>query len=183
MCNTGFSLDEEYMVALLGCILTGSTDPGLQANPTVKRILNRNNKLRARIEKSKAVYVRYTGEPQTVWKPEADRIERIVVKNARGHVYYEFGEPRLDRPVRVWFGPLGSMTAAEREIFENICAPSLWPEVGSRMMTRILARKDLDGAWVNVQDGIYRYALIHEGALIVRTVLYDYLATEVDWNG
>jgi hypothetical protein len=38
-CNEGFSLDEEYLAAFLGCVLTGSTDPERQDNPSVRRIL------------------------------------------------------------------------------------------------------------------------------------------------
>ena len=34
-CNSSFSLDEEYFVALMSCILTGNTDPTLQINKAV----------------------------------------------------------------------------------------------------------------------------------------------------
>lgn len=52
-CNEDFSSDEEYLAAFLGCVLTGTTDPDLQTNERVKRILQRSKGLRARIEGSK----------------------------------------------------------------------------------------------------------------------------------
>jgi hypothetical protein len=36
-CNESFSRDEEYFVALLGCVLSGSTDPQRQSDPRVLR--------------------------------------------------------------------------------------------------------------------------------------------------
>ena len=52
-CNTGFSLDEEYLVAFLGSVMAGFTEPDRQSNPNAARILRRNPKLRTRIERSR----------------------------------------------------------------------------------------------------------------------------------
>ena len=46
----------------------------------------------------------------------------------------------------VWTLPLISMTAAGREEFETASGfgePAPWPEVGSRMMTRVLTGQDM----------------------------------------
>jgi hypothetical protein len=91
-CNAGFSLDEEYLVAFLGSVLAGSTDLERQ-NPNASRILTRNPKLRDRIERSRSEYRTRSGETRVVWAPESDRIDRIILKNARGHAFYEIGEP------------------------------------------------------------------------------------------
>ncbi len=48
-CNEGFSLDEEYFVAFLGCVLSGTTDPERQQDPRVQRTLSRSPALRSRI--------------------------------------------------------------------------------------------------------------------------------------
>jgi len=40
-CNTGFSLDEEYLVTFLSCVLSGSTEPALQINPKIQRALGK----------------------------------------------------------------------------------------------------------------------------------------------
>src|SRR5271154_4070364 len=55
-CNKGFSLDEEYLAAFLGSVLVGTTDPDLQCNPNAARILRRNPRLRARIDRAKTEY-------------------------------------------------------------------------------------------------------------------------------
>jgi hypothetical protein len=36
--------------------------------------------------------------------------------------------------------------------------------------------------WVAVQDGIYRYSVAQRGGLVVRSLLYEYPATEVQWG-
>ena len=38
-------------------------------------------------------------------------------------------------------------------------------------------------AWQEVQEEVYRYAVLPmSGQVLVRTVLYEYLATEVAWS-
>lgn len=181
-CNNGFSLDEEYLAAFLGAVLAGSTDPGRQTNSSAGRILERNASLKARIERAKTEYKMVGGETRLVWTPEQERIKRVVVKNARGHVFFEYGEPMLAEPDLVWAAPLEALTATQRADFENVDIGQGWPEVGSRMMTRVMTGQDLSGAWVIVQDGIYRYAVAQQGTMLVRSVLQDYLATEVYWD-
>ena len=41
---------------------------------------------------------------------------------------------------------------------------------------------DLDEGWVIVQDDVYRYAVAQEDGLLVRSVIRNYLATEVYWS-
>ena len=184
-CNSGFSADEEYLSLFMHCVLAGSTDPEQHADEKIARALQRHKKLRARIERSKTEYPTIGGETRGVWQPEEDRVERVVVKNARGHVLYEWGEPMLTEPEHVWILPLESMTAAEREEFENggtAGEPVPWPEVGSRMMTRALTGQDMRDGWVIVQDGVYRFRVQQCGGRHVRIVLFEYLATEVQWS-
>lgn len=184
-CNNGFSADEEYLHLFLHCVLRGSTDPEQHSDATVARALQRHKKLRARIERSKTEYRTIGGETRCVWEPEEERVERIVVKNARGHVFYEYGEPMLSEPQHVRTVPLTAMPAEVRERFENDgMAGELagWPEVGSRMMTRVLTGQDMRDGWVIVQDGVYRFHLQQRSGIVVRSVLFDYLATEVHWS-
>lgn len=181
-CNAGFALDEEYLAAFLGSVLAGSTDPGSQVHVSAGRILQKNLTLRVRIEKAKLEYRTRDGETRFVWKPEAERINRVILKNARGHAFYEFGEPMLDHPRHVWAWPLKSFTTDQRADFENVDLGAGWPEVGSRMMTRVVTGQDLADGWVIVQDGVYRYAVMQTGLMLVRTVLFEYLATEVYWD-
>ena len=182
-CNEGFSSDEEYVIAFLGCVLAGATDPDQHTNQRVADILRRSPKLRERIERAKSEYKTLGGETRLVWKPEQERVNRIIVKNARGHAFFEYGEPMLDKPASVWSAPLETLTMSQRGQFESIASGGLqgWPEVGSRMLTRVVTGQDLSNGWVIVQDGIYRYSVVQSGRMLVRSVLYEYLATEVHW--
>ena len=49
------------------------------------------------------------------------------------------------------------------------------------MMTRVLTGEDMDSGWVVVQEGTYRYVVQQTGGLRVRSILSEYLATEVQW--
>ena len=80
-------------------------------------------------------------------------------------------------------GSFGIIECGATDGFENIDMGSGWPEVGSRMMTRVLTGQDLLGEWVIVQDGVYRYSVVQQGVMLVRTVLFEYLATETYWTG
>ena len=181
-CNSGFSLDEEYLVAVLGCVLSGSSNPDRQGNPTAEGILRRSPRLKARIERGRTDSPTLFGDTRTVWTAELDRVNRVIVKNARGHAFFEYGEPMLREPAHVWSAPLECLTAQQRADFENIDMGGGWPEVGSRAMTRVMTSQDLVGGWVLVQDGVYRYGVAQQGVTVVRTVLCEYLATEVYWS-
>ena len=183
-CNNGFSADEEYLSLFLHCVLLGSTDPERHTG-RIARALRRHEKLRARIERSKTEYQTIGGEPHSVWKPETQRVERVVAKNARGHAFYEYGEPLTTEPEHVRTLPLVLMTTEGRQEFETgggagKLAP--WPEVGSRMTTRVLTAQDTSHGWIIVQDGVYRFRVEQRGVMLVRSVLFEYLATEVYWS-
>lgn len=181
-CNEGFALDEEYLIAFLGSVLTGSTDPSNQCIPRVGRILKRSAKLRAVIDRSRTQQETLWGETQCDWEPDLERVKRIVVKNARGHAFFEYGEPMLSEPEYVRFAPMEALAPEQRENFENVDAGEMLAEVGSRMLTRMITGQDLSGGWVIVQEGIYRYGIVQQGVMLVRTVLFEYLATEVLWE-
>jgi hypothetical protein len=184
-CNSSFSKDEQYFIAFIQSVLIGSTDPSKHTNSSASRALAESEKLRERIERSKIAYRTHGGDTCLVWKPEVDRINRVILKNARGHAYFEYGEPMRDEPDHIWNYPLEALTTAERRTFEEGSDTdhlAVSPEVGSRMMTRVITGQGLEGPWVVVQDGTYRYSVAQRGGLVVRSVLYEYLATEVQWS-
>ena len=189
-CNSGFSLDEEYLVAFLGSVLSGSTRPNAVRYPTASGILTHNPRLVRRIDRSQIVQSTLWGDTEVLWKPELDRIERVIVKNARGHVLYEIGEPLLEQPSHVRVCPMEAMTARQVDLFENVPHGSGWPEVGSRIMQRALVVHSLGDSqevyfdsWQDVQDDVYRYAVAQvSDGLLVRMVLREYLAAEVLWD-
>lgn len=182
-CNNGFSKDEAYMVACLSAAMSGSTDPGKQIIPSARRILEKSEPLQTAINRSSS-YTTIGGEQRLVWKPDLARIERVVVKNARGHAFFEIGEPMMHKPHSVRIIPLEYMTSEDRAEFENAGSyMGPLPEVGSRMMTRVFTGQDLtDHGWVLVQAGVYRYVAMQTALMTVRSVLYEFLATEVSWG-
>uniref|UniRef100_UPI0031010A66 hypothetical protein n=1 Tax=Neorhizobium sp. EC2-8 TaxID=3129230 RepID=UPI0031010A66 len=183
-CNNGFSRDEQYAVTFLSCVLSGSTDPRHQRNPSAGRALADSAPLRAMIERSKVEYQTLGGDKKIVWRPDTVRLDRVILKNARGHAYFEFGEPMLEPPVHVWSSPLEYLSSSDRADFEELNeggrGASL-PEVGSRMLTRVWTGVNMCAGWIVVQDNTYRYAVQQAGLLRVRSVWAEYLATEVQW--
>ncbi|MBV2182411.1 MAG: hypothetical protein KUL86_14425 [Castellaniella sp.] len=119
-CNSGFSSDEEYLVAFLGTVLCGSTDPERHANPRSAAILRHSPKLRDRIENAKTWRIGASGEKRLCWTPEKTRINRVILKNARGHALFEYGEPMLEEPDEIWTAPLEMMDAMQRAKFEDV---------------------------------------------------------------
>ena len=190
-CNSSFSSDEEYLIAFLGSVLSGSTRPDPVRFPVASGILTHSPRLGNRIDQSQTVHRNFWGDAEVLWEPELDRVERVLVKNACGHALYELGEPMLEQPSHVSVCPIQAMTARQVDQFENVPHGSGWPEVGSRMMQRAFiihrpgdAQEVYFDSWQVVQDGVYRYAVTQgSGGILVRMVLREYLACEVGWNG
>ena len=184
-CNSDFSVDEEYLFLFLRCVLAGTTNPDDHRDARVAGAMKRHVNLRARIERSKTEYKTRGGETRFIWKPETERVRRVVIKNARGHALFEYGEPMLTEPEHVWIGPIGCMTEEERVSFVSGDEGNLagWAgEIGSRTMTRVMTGQDLCDGWVVVQEGVYRFRVDQCGTLRVRSILHEYLATEVYWS-
>ncbi|KZD25510.1 hypothetical protein A4A58_03605 [Tardiphaga robiniae] len=174
---------EAYMVASLSSAISGTTAPEKQIIPSARRILAKSEHLQALIQRSSS-YTTIAGESRLVWKPDIERIQRVVVKNARGHAFYEMGEPMMNDPASVWVGALEHLKGDERDRFESGWdSTGIWPEVGCRMMNRLATGSDLNqNGWVIVQENVYRYLTVQVGLMTVRTVLYNFLATEVVWE-
>src|SRR3546814_13926610 len=81
-CNTGFSLDEQYAVTFISCVLAGSTDPEKQPNASAPRALADSAALRPRIDSSRTQDGNEAGDTRTLWNQDRDRMERGVVENA-----------------------------------------------------------------------------------------------------
>lgn len=81
------------------------------------------------------------------------------------------------------------MTQEELDRFEERPDPGavelgVWPEVGSRMMSRLLIAENevFDEGWLVVQEGRYRYKLNWHAGLDVRIVIREYLACQIIWD-
>lgn len=133
-CNEGFSSDEEYLACLLECVLADTADPDRIERANIARKLRDKPGLRKRLEAARRIE-----DGKALWDVEINRVGKVIVKLARGHVAFEGSEPRLDEPVGVNVLALEEMTQQARQAFEHVAdQPKVWPEVGSRAMSRRL---------------------------------------------
>ena len=191
-CNEGFSKDEQYVVCLLESVLAGSTEPEGIRRASVGRALHRAPALRARIESS---ITRTNG--RIVFGVEEDRVNRVMLKLAKGHAVYELSEIFRGEPAHFWCGPLEAMTPDQYDEFSAPHFPQVFGEVGCRNLQRLTVvhvpsqAEDGDACsvallmndWIEVQQGFYRYQAISDTCgVLIRIVIADYLACEVAWE-
>ncbi len=180
-CNSGFSEDEEYFAAFLASVISGSTEPDPLQFPTASRILARKPRLRSRINTARHVEFTSSGGTVVIWTPELERIERVIVKIASGHLLYELGQAVEFPPTHVDILPRELLSPEQLSQFEHSEGLVGWPEVGSRLMLRLLETGEVgEGGWIEVQSGVYRYAV--DDMPRVRMVFREYLAAEVAWS-
>ncbi|ODT94156.1 MAG: hypothetical protein ABS86_00450 [Sphingobium sp. SCN 64-10] len=184
--NSGFSPDENYLLCVLHAVMAGTLYPDPKTNPEAASILRSNRHVvRALKKRPDGQLLLFDDlQPFTLY-PDPDRVRRVIVKNARGHAYHEIGEPRLEAPDHVAFVPLEQLSAEQREAFESAGQPgelAVWPEVGSRMTVHLLDDQAMVGGWITVEPGRYRYAIHWSGDVTVKSVIWEYLATETRWE-
>jgi hypothetical protein len=177
-CNGGYSLDEEYFACLVECARMGSVEAATR--PRIVRKLRENPNLAARIATARSV----NQSGAISFAVEMKRARNVVLKLARGHLAYEANEILRRAPSHFLIAPMETLDDAARKHFESVPSSSVWPEVGSRAMRRlIIAGKDVvDEGWIEVQSQQYRYFVVAEGAVLVRIVISEYLACEVIWD-
>lgn len=177
-CNRGFSLDEEYFACFLECVMMGTTEPD-RLRQKIQRALRHSPRLREQIATSDHT----DSSGRMVWTPDTRRVEKVVLKLARGHALYELSSAQLETPQSIQCIPLLAMSVDDRENFERAGTGELrgWPEIGSRAFLRAVGvppYADQHGPWIEVQAGRYRYT-VDEG--VVQIVLAEYLACSVEW--
>lgn len=185
-CNSSFSPDENYLLCVLHAVMAGSLYPDPQKHPEAATVL-RSNRHVVRSLKSTPdgqLLLFEDLKPFTLY-PDIEKIRRVVVKNARGHAYHEIGEPLLEAPDHVAFIPLENLSPDQRDAFEAVDTGAnlaVWPEVGSRMTVRLFDEEAMVGGWIPVEAGRYRYSIDWSDAVTVKTVIWEYLATETRWE-
>ena len=182
-CNESFSGDELYFGMFLEAVLSGSTVPKRQRTTSARDRFAHYDRMRERIERGRREYRTTAGETQIVWNPEMAPVHTVIEKNARGHVFYEWGEPALGEARGTAAVPLVSLSEEKRLAFLRGPAPGGlvgWSEIGSRMTERLIAGADMDAwGWIVVQEGRYRYRVEECGdGFRVASILAEYLATE-----
>jgi hypothetical protein len=181
-CNNNFSLDEQYVACLIEAVICGSAHPDDVSRQNIKRILTDTPRLAARLKDSK----RLDESGSLVWDVDTDRVRRVVLKLARGHIAYELNLPKIEEADRVSFAPLFLMSDEQRSEFESPGNNSLelWPEIGSQAF--IHSAKNMPSPesteWTVVQPGRYRYLVSQSDGDFVRLVLSEYLACRVAWH-
>ena len=179
-CNNGFSADEEYVSCLIDCAITGTADPEAVRRDKVRRALSNNRRLRNDLQAARSDI-----DGRIEWQADMARVNRIVVKMARGLTAFELNEPQLDPPDRIDVRPFVLLSPEARETFERGESEdfALWPEVGSRALNRLIIGKDdeyVDG-WLVVQPGRFRYRTDQDDGVTVRMDIGGYLACTVAW--
>lgn len=111
-CNQDFSLDEEYVACLLECTLSGTTDPEHLERLKIGKILNRKPKLRRMLQDAREEI-----GGKVHFSIDRERVERIIVKLAKGHAKYENSEIQLNKPIYVGFSPISFLSESERNSF------------------------------------------------------------------
>ena len=179
-CNNGFSSDEQYLACLIDCVITGSTDPTRCTRPKVARFLAENPALAARIAHSETV----GPNGEQVWRPEIDRVNKVLLKLARGHVAFELSLLQIDEPVSVSHAPVVSVDRESRDQFIQPQQTPFWPEIGSRAFNHVCKSFPPGGCdeWQIVQPGRYQYLVSQADGLFVRMLISDYLLCEVRWD-
>lgn len=177
-CNGGFSLDEQYFACLVECARTGSVEA--VQRPKIRRILKDSPALAARLMQAR----RTADDGEISFSIEDERIKTVILKLARGHAAFELSEPKRGEPSHIMITPLHLLAADARLHFETPPTVSVWPEVGSRAMQRMVVAGDTVSrqGWIDVQEGQYRYLAVTEAAVMIRFVVSDYLGCEVVWG-
>lgn len=179
-CNQDFSLDEEYFACSIECILRGTSNIEQLQRQKIKSALKKRPTLQQRIEKSFTLQ-----DGQLYFKYEQDRFMNVATKLAKGHAKYEISQPQFNDPTSIVMKPLMSMTENEIDNFFASYNLTKLPEVGSRSLQNLLIRVNntVHSHWTTVQDYNYKYSVIDDmGLLIVRIIVWDYLAIEVIWD-
>ena len=114
-CNESFSKDEEYLCVFIVAVISGDVDPDPSLFPSGAASVEHNPGLRERITRAQRHQSTLWAEPEILWQPECERVKNVIVKNARGHVLHELGEPVSDAPSGVGYWPMSRLTGRSAE--------------------------------------------------------------------
>lgn len=127
-CNQTASADEEYVACLLEVAACGPN--GEFERPKIQHILERRPALASRLKEAMTTGGYIAAESQ--------RVRRVAEKIARGLWSYEVGEPSALMVAEVEFGPIAALTRERLDTFLTMSPPTLLPEVGSRLMIKVI---------------------------------------------
>jgi hypothetical protein len=175
-CNKNASLNEEYVACLLEVAACGTVDPAGLRRTKIARTLAAKPRLTARLAASLESNGQYLigGEDST-------RLSAVIEKMARALWVYETSETAGGGGAAVRYAQIAQLSSAQLDSFRTLAPPDILPEVGSRLMFRLLVREAgiAPPCWIEVQPDRFSYA-IETTVPRVKPILGDYLAAEVD---
>lgn len=184
-CNEDFSEDEAYVACLIECAIYGTTNPDKVQREKISRILTEQPFLRARISKAKIE----DNKGNINWQTEVNRIKKIILKLARGHLAYELSIYHFEEPDFFECIPFAVMSDEEILAFNSMpeSQNEILPEMGSRAFLGVFdsMRKKILFDWRDwkiVQEERYRYRIDQDDGERVKFVLSEYLACTVIWD-
>jgi hypothetical protein len=177
-CNRDASLDEEYVACLLEVAKHGTVESESLDRRKVMRILNGKPSITARLSSALE-----SGGQFSINDEDRIRISAVLEKIARSLWAYETAETAARSIASVYFAAIPGLAPDKFEAFIKLEGIEIFPEVGSRMMSRVLISSEgpIPPAWIEVQPGRFIYGVeLLSGGGRVKMVLSDYLAVEVD---
>ena len=174
-CNNQFSLDEEYVACIFECLIQKSCEIEDIKNDRIKKILTRKIKLQNKIRE-----LFFNNNIFQILTKEENRIKNILIKLAKGHYKYEYGEPIFEQPDIINISILENMNKEDSHNFFSNNKQILVPEIGSRNFINIFKNKFYN--WIEVQENIYSYLIFNDkNNFHVRMLIRNYFACEVIW--
>ena len=86
--------DEEYLCVFLVAVISGNAEPDPSLFPAAAASVEHSPGLRERIARAQVHQLPLWGEPEILWIPESDRVNSVIVKNARAGMHYTSSENR-----------------------------------------------------------------------------------------
>jgi hypothetical protein len=110
----------------------------------------------------------------------------VLSKIGRALWAFETAETAMiDKPV-IRYAPIGQLTLRDIQLFRELHGENIFPEVGSRMMMRLMLNEsgEVQNSWQEVQAGRFSYAVeLMNGSGRVKMIFSDFLLAEVDLRG
>lgn len=174
-CNQEASADEQYLTCALEVAVCGSSDPNELDRVSVAKTLQRSPGLQARLA------AQYNGAALAV---ESERVTQVLAKTAKGLWAYETSVTDAGTGVEVDWWPMVETFADRTEDFLALAPLDLLPEVGSRLMFRVLEGWEMGNEWQVVQPDRFCYAIESgSGVERVKMVVRNFLAVEATIGG
>lgn len=178
-CNNGKSMDEEYCACIFEMFECGFVDDDMFERPKIARIVKHRPAFRKMLKEAfkfapkKGVWVEY----------DKARICNVSANTAKGIVRYEGGFNVSEMRPSTFFIERQSQEALAE--FESVwkLRHEMYPEVGSRLLRRIVEKQEAVPKWKIVQPGRFRYAVCqHRTCFEVRLVFRELVGAVVLCN-